>query len=1393
MQKVSWMKIRFTLQALAIAMMVAWPVALTAAPLTLSTKPMYLGNTALPNVVFTIDDSGSMAWEYMPDQIVYQDYVNRDIEMCKQGRFCNKGEPPFHAYHVNTVYYNPAITYSPAVNADGSSKGDIGSPWTSVANDAFGVESGSTNITDEFRDKEWCGDIPYSYTVTQTPLTVFDGSYELNSSGNRSIQQYGDNIWARFDSGHGLSTGDVINVSSGGGVGCDGSYQGTNITVTRSNSSWFYYVDQGSGTGDRRCKIERPGGPITKTATRNTCLRNGIDTDNPFEYRTAPTGEDPVVHGLPSDPYTSNSNVDTNPYYYAMLPREYCSDKNLTTCIASPVATGAYTYPAYVRWCDTLAHADAAAGTNTGCQGSLVKGSYEKPRYAKFYREDIKPTTTTYGNITVSGNIIVDRSGRTDCASAPTCTYAEEMTNIANWHTYYRTRMNTMKTAAGKAFAQLSGDNLRIGFARINKGSTSNFDNTGWNSPGAMVRGVRKFIGTDKSNWFTELYNTDASGGTALRLASKYVGQYYSISDSAGPWGTYPGNGSSTELSSAHPSCRQSYHILSSDGYWNGSSPNLGDSDADDSDGTDGPVISSPTTYDNIAELPYKDTGSVNSLADVAMYFWENDLRTNLDNTVPTNPIDDAFWQHVVTFTLGFGVKGTLDPDVDLQNIIDGYATWPTASSNQIDDMWHAAVNGRGSFFSVENPTQLTDSLTAVFQDISNRTSSAASVAIDTAVTSTNRAVFQARFYSGDWTGTLKAFPLNLDTGVLGAESWDAQTQVSAQDPYTERFIATWDTTGTPSGTPFRWADLTAAQKTALNKDSAGTTDSRGSERVDFVRGTTGISGFRPRVTGILGDIVHSSPIYVAAPPRAYSGTYETFKTANASRTPVIYVGANDGMLHAFEAASGDELFAYVPNAIIDQLPKLTTSGYVHQYFVDGPNTVEDIQDSGGNWKTALVGTLGSGGKAVYALDITDPVLSGASVAAKETDLASKVLWEYAEADLGYVHGEVAVAKMANGEWAAIFGNGYNNTGTGKAAVYVVNADTGALIKKFSVGGGTAGTPSGMAAPLPVDVNGDSVVDYIYAGDLEGKVWKFDVTSSGTGSWDSAFNTSGVPQPLFVATDDSGSAQPITSRVEVGRHPTGSGYMVYFGTGKYLENGDNASTGQNTQAFYGIWDKDTSTVPFASHAGTVFDRDFLLEQTIDYQLTAAETGGRPARVTSDNGIVWHYATGNPAGSPITTYLGWYLDLENANLTPPQTDPAATDANEGERLVTNPILIAGRIIFATFLPPVDVCSGGGDSWIMELDADNGSRLIDSVWDINMDTSVDGGDFVTVGGVDYQVSGTASTVGAVASPTVVSLPGGQRQIKLLSGTTGMVETVHEAPGDAARGRQSWIRLQ
>ena len=337
----------------------------------------------------------------------------------------------------------------------------------------------------------------------------------------------------------------------------------------------------------------------------------------------------------------------------------------------------------------------------------------------------------------------------------------------------------------------------------------------------------------------------------------------------------------------------------------------------------------------------------------------------------------------------------------------------------------------------------------------------------------------------------------------------------------------------------------------------------------------------------------------------------------------MVYVGANDGMLHGFDGLTGAEKLAYVPSPVYANLSKLTATPYSHRYFVDGTPTIGDAYFSGA-WHSVLVGGLRAGGQGIYALNVTDPTQFA------ETNASSLVMWEFTDAndaDLGYTFSRPNVVKMADGSWAAVFGNGYNNTEadghastTGAAVLYIVNVQTGALIKKISTGVGSsqdptgASRPNGLATVTPVDVNQDGITDYIYGGDLFGNLWKFDVTATSSGSWDVAFHSGGAASPLFKAcggnTCNSGNAQAITTRVTVGYGPNRIGYMVYFGTGKYLEATDVNDL--STQTLYGIWDKNDGTT-------TVSGRSTLLQQTIlyegSYTLQDGSSSSQPLRVS----------------------------------------------------------------------------------------------------------------------------------------------------------------------------------
>lgn len=1009
----------------------------------------------------------------------------------------------------------------------------------------------------------------------------------------------------------------------------------------------------------------------------------------------------------------------------------------------------------------------------------------------------------------------------------------QEIRNFANWFQYYRSRVLLARAGIGQAFGS-QGSNMRVGFAAINQGK-KRID--GVQSKSSLISGVRRFAGTDRTNWFNQLYgHTIPQAGTPLRRAMDSAGRYFQRSDNRGPWGNTPG----TKDTSPQSTCRQNYHILMTDGQWNGGDPFTSGA-GKNVDGQKQPSITTPTSFQYKPVHPYEDDWS-GTLGDVAMYFWSQDLRPGLANQVPPNALDPAYWQHMVNFTVGLGVVGNLNPATDLPALTNGTKSWSnplpgSASAAKVDDLWHAALNSRGTFFSAKNPVQFTNGLSAVLNNINNRTSTASSVSRSGQSVGSRISTFLPEFKAGIWTGTIISRPLDLATGVQSALAWDAQTQVSAQNFDTGRKIVTLDPTPGGGGMPFRRGSLTPAQKGALNIDpDTGVPDVptlRGQERLNYLRGKTGIPGFRLRPQGVLGDIIHSQALFVGPPNSRYPGfwgidapengsLYSSFAASNSSRQSMVYAGANDGMLHAFDAATGNEKFAYVPNAVFSNLNRLTSPNYdlSHKYYVDGKSTAADVF-FGGAWHTVLVGTLRAGGQGVYALDITDTnTVSEASLA------ANKVLWEFTDrddADLGYTFSEVRIVRMHDGKWAAVFGNGYNNTVdnakdgvagdsvTGNAVLYIVDIETGALIKKIDTLQGMAQsankTPNGLSSPVVVDTNHDSITDYVYAGDLQGNVWKFDLNDPDASKWGSAYlltaSPTSAPVPLFTATTADGARQPITAGMDVVLdHPPGTttGSMVYFGTGKYFEPEDKSVSGQPTQTVYGIWDKgDWGPGTTAPPAG--FSRNHLLQQKILQEVTTP----KEARAVSNYllgplyKMVWHTDPGLPTGSPPTTQLGWYLDLIN-------TDPGTAPLNNhGERLITMPVVKSGKVIFNTFIPPGNPCASGAiDGWLMMLNAFDGGNLPPGAGglDANGDNKVNSGDYITVNydangdgvinGNDQVVVAGLKFGGGLGGVTIIDNPSiGDNNSRILSGPNK--KSIVAGLGLPAGGRKSWIRLQ
>lgn len=1023
-----------------------------------------------------------------------------------------------------------------------------------------------------------------------------------------------------------------------------------------------------------------------------------VDFD-PANWRTAflRSSHNNKVYYNPEVTYLPWSNADGS----------LMANASLTCAPHNPVNTGA--------GCRNLTANNTQTTVWLKSDGSLTSSSSKTFYPAVYFRYNSGSTTSasSYTRIEIKSTTPTYTGGpnRSDCAAKPTCTYAEEIQNFANWYTYYRSRILLSRAGAGRAFAA-QDENMRVGFGTINKGSAT-ID--GVSSPGTIVSGVRPFSGSNRTAFFNTFYTyTIPALGTPLRRALDRVGKYFKRTDDAGPWGETPGSAGGTQFE-----CRQSYNILMTDGYWNDGFPSssFSDTDVGNADGTSGTthtnhtVPAIPLTYTYSPALPYSD-GYSNTLADVAMYYWKNDLRPDLLNKVPTNTADPAFWQHLVNYTVGLGVNGTLTA------LPSGSGSWPNPTSSdsaKIDDLWHAAVNSRGDFFSAADPTTFANALSSALKSIVSRSGSSSAVATSSSSLGPDGRVYQAKFKSGEWSGQLLSIPIDED-GNLGTPVWDAGTVLDTQTP-ASRVILTRQAGG--DGVAFEYASLAVSQKAALDADALGVTDGCGVERVAYLRGddaNEGLSGtltcastgtvidkFRAR-TRKLGDIINSSPVYVGNPGAGYNNVdhpgYKDFSGTSGykGRAPVVYVGANDGSLHGFSAEDGTELIAYVPGMVYSTLSRLTSKDYNvnHRYFVDGSPMVADVNlgtDAAPNWRTVLVGGMNGGGQGYYALDVTNPTDTSKTAPTFATgNAASLVMWEFTkadDADMGYSYNypsmysgqSMQFVKMENGVWAVIVGNGYQSD-SGKAILYVLFVK-GGLDGAWTLGtdyirlvADDAGTGNGLSTPMPFDSDGNGLADVVYAGDLKGNMWKFDVSAATPSAWQVALG--GLP--LFAA----GTDKPIVSPPVVTWHPQG-GQLVLFGTGKYLETAD--VTNGDQQTMYGIWDNDSTVA-----AGE------LVQQTV---VTDGET-----RTLSQNEV--EYSTDTPV-------KGWYLNLPTSR----------------ERHTGIPDLKDGRFLFTTSIPSTEFCDGGGDGFLYLIDYLSGGMLEYPAFDTNGDGKVDEEDGLAAG--------------------------------------------------------------
>jgi len=685
-----------------------------------------------------------------------------------------------------------------------------------------------------------------------------------------------------------------------------------------------------------------------------------------------------------------------------------------------------------------------------------------------------------------------------------------------------------------------------------------------------------------------------------------------------------------------------------------------------------------------------------------------------------------------------------------------------------------AELGGTRSAYLASDQTALTEVFRNISVDILSRTSAASALSLNSGSWSTGSKVYQGRFSSSDWSGQLLAFGLDSNGTPVSTPDWDAGALLNQRHWSTGRTIVTYKPGAAigSRGVPFRWpanaaspaaGEIDSSLVTELNKNASGTTDGFGAQRLEFLRGNTvresrncsscAAPVFRSRGGSVLGDIVNSAPVYLAGATGDYRDTiattrYSSYAASRSGMTPLVFVGANDGMLHAFNANNGAEVFAYVPLAVRKRLSLLTANPYTHVYSVDGPPAVGDVV-IGSGWKTMLVSGMGAGAPGLFGLDVSN------ALSLTEANAGGLARWEIgdSDADMGHIFSRPILAKTRDGRWRAIVGNGYNSA-NGRAVLLLVDLDTGA-VTKIDTGVGSSASPNGLSAVTVVSTRDDGVADAVYAGDLRGNLWKFDLSAGAATGWKVAFASGSTPLPLFAA----GSTQPITARPDVTRVTQG-GYMVTVGTGRYVDVGDNATTGQQT--IYGIWD-----------TGAAVTAAQLQTQSV----VAVRSGGSG----SDYRISTH-AVGTPGdtllagdnaialSSYLSTRRGWRLNL-------PTT---------GERVVTEALVRAGRLVVSTLIPSTAACSGGGDGWVMDLDVLTGNRA--PALDTNNDGLVNNADLLS----GNMASGVR--VGAVpAAPTIMRSRDRKLDDKLINTSAGTILKVREAGSTATSRRTSWEQLQ
>ncbi len=920
--------------------------------------------------------------------------------------------------------------------------------------------------------------------------------------------------------------------------------------------------------------------------------------------------------------------------------------------------------------------------------------------------------------------------GRTDCTGA-VCTLAEERRNYAVWYAYHRNRSDLGKTGLGLAL-QPQGASFRLGWSRMNADLNNNSQ---------VGSGVGLYNDARKSAFMTWLYGYTSSGSTPGRRALDRVGQYFQRGDNDGPWSTSPTTATTAITGagsvSSHVSCRRSYALFMTDGYYNDSFTISSFDSTNSSQITGTYTVASATqtrTFQYLGATPSPSTNlfrstSADTMADVAMKYWVTDLRTDLQNRV--TPVsasaisrgNPSFWQNMGTYMIGLGIYGTLTQTATVTaQITANTRNWPTPSTNNptaVDDMWHATINGRGQMVSAKDTDELADAIDDMFEEINRVTSTQSGAAASTIALNTGTRKYTPNYTTGAWTGNVIASNLDDRSGAVTGVAWqvvgtalvNGTTQTFNGIPaHGTRTIVVANSAGTSTPTygEFR------STNTFVTSTPTGVVGGTNANLINYLRGdqsneTPAGARYRAREY-LLGDIVNSAPAYIGGgtttmvingqtvtlslsdvvldlgydklPNAAGGASYKSFLGTKATRAEgVLFVGANDGMLHGFRNTTGAEVFAFVPRAVMPNMHQLAQRTYAHRYFVDGPNVEADACLGSGSctWKNLLIGTAGAGARSVYALDVTTPMAMTTTSVLWEIDTSIPAF----SSTLGHVLSDVQTGYTKSGQWVAVFGNGYESA-NGSAVLYIVNLQTGALIKSIDVD--TTGSNGLGGVRLVLDAS--KVIIGAYAGDLKGRMWRFDLSDAAPNNWVAVKGASN--RPLWTGPTN----QPITTAPVLVPHPLG-GNVVAFGTGKLYQDTDVSST--TTQAMYGVWD----SVPFGTTTVTttwaLTTTDTLVLQTISAAIAGTKVVTASNLTTSTATISYYQVSRNPVNwgtvdAPVKR--GWYINWPNS----------------GQRVVYPPVVLEGRMVAVDTMSPIsdvaeDPClqSNRGKAWNYLIDA------------------------------------------------------------------------------------------